>query len=427
MRYATVGALYFMQGLPAGFAFTAVGNRLAADGVAPTAIGRFVALVGLPWALQFVWGPVIDRFQQSPMGRRRPWVVGAQLLALAASLGLLLVRDPARELALVTAAFVVHSVVASVQDTSVDAMAITVTEAEDRARTNAFMRGGMLVGQGTGAAALAAVMDRFGFRAAALALSLTLGALTAATFFVRERAGDALLPGRRARERRPGAADAAPPAADPRPTMRAILTTLARGLFDRESLRLFGAILAVYFAASVFIRTLSTHLVQQLRWDDTALSVLTGTAGMAAALASIVAAGTIAGRLGVRRLLLAVMVAVGAGLLAFGLLAPLWPYAPFTRAALVTWYTVDPAYSVAAMPVLMTLCRRGVEGSQFTAYMALVNLSDVAGSYVSGYALAALPAPAVVCACGALVLAAALAVRRSPFAAPAAALGARPA
>ena len=99
LRAATVFYLYAMQGIPAGFAFTALANRLAAEGVSPPAIGRFVALVGLPWTLQFVWGPVIDRFQGSPMGRRRPWLLGAQCAALLASLGLLAVRDPAAQLA----------------------------------------------------------------------------------------------------------------------------------------------------------------------------------------------------------------------------------------------------------------------------------------------------------------------------------------
>ena len=61
----------------------------------------------------------------------------------------------------------------------------------------------------------------------------------------------------------------------------------------------------------------------------------------------------------------------------------------------------------------MTLCRRGVEGSQFTAYMALVNLADVAGNYVAGYALTVTSAPVIGLACGALVWASWEAVRRA--------------
>ena len=424
LRYATVFYLYVMQGIPAGFALTAVANRLAAQGVTPPAIGRFIALVGLPWTLQFVWGPLIDRFQGSPMGRRKPWVFFAQLCALGASLGLLLVGDPARDLTLLTAAFVCHSVFASVQDASVDAMAITVTRPDERPRTNAFMRGGMLVGQGIGAAGFATIMRQAGFRGAALALSLVLLAFTVLTFLVRERAGDGFFPWSRRRPREaPPAVDAEPGAAAEDLSLRRIFATLVRGLLDAESLRLFGAILAVYFAASVFIRTLSTHLVQRLHWDDTSLSVLIGTSGMAAALGAILAAGAVSGRLGPRRLLLTTMLVIGGYLVAFSALGPYWPHVPLTRGALAVWYTFDPTYSVAAMPALMALCRRGVEGSQFTTYMALVNLSDVAGSYVSGYALTVLPAPAIGLACGALVLGAAAAVQRSAFGRPAPAPG----
>lgn len=417
LRAATVFYLYAMQGIPAGFAFTAIANRLAAEGVSPPAIGRFVALVGLPWTLQFVWGPVIDRFQGSPMGRRRPWLLGAQCAALLASLGLLAVRDPAAQLAALSAAFFVHSVFASVQDTSADAMAISVIPAAERTRITAFMRGGMLAGQAAGAAGLASVMREGGFRAAVLAQSLVLLVLTAATFWIRERPGDARFPWSRARPARDGAPDPAAPApADPRHdlTIREIFTEFARGALSPGNLAMFVALLSVYLAASVFIRAFSVHLVQRLRWDDTALSVLTGTYGMFTAVFAIAATGALAGRVPPRRLLTGVMLVLAAYLVAFNLVAPAWDEPAVVRAGLVVWYTFDPAFSVVAMPVLMGLCRKGVEGSQFTAYMAMVNLADVAGSLASGYALTVVPVPAIGVACGAVVLAALVVVRRSP-------------
>ena len=77
---------------------------------------------------------------------------------------------------------------------------------------------------------------------------------------------------------------------------------------------------------------------------------------------------------------------------------------------------MDPGFSVACIPILMALCARQVEGSQFTAYMALVNLSDIAGAYISGRAQMVFSAPAIGVTCGLLVLAALLvtlkAVRR---------------
>ena len=52
----------------------------------------------------------------------------------------------------------------------------------------------------------------------------------------------------------------------------------------------------------------------------------------------------------------------------------------------------------------MSLCRKHVEGSQFTTYMALVNLADILGAYVSGQAQMHFSAPAIGLVCGVLVL-----------------------
>ncbi|MDQ6926239.1 MAG: MFS transporter, partial [Candidatus Eremiobacteraeota bacterium] len=328
LRYATVFYMYVMQGVPAGFALTAVANRLAAAGVSPVVIGKFVALVGVPWTVQFFWGPIIDRFQGSPMGRRKPWVFFAQILAFVASLAVAFIHEPTQQIGALMVVFFVHSVFASVQDASVDAMAISVTRPEERARVNAYMRGGLLVGEGVGAAVLASIMSRSGFTAAAIVQSFVLLGFTVATFFVRERRGDALLPwGHRRRGAPATSTSAALPVAEPaahplavageRVTMRRILGTMFQGLLAAESLRLFGAILAVYCAASVFIRAFSTHVIQQLHWNDTSLSVLTGTWGVGAAAVAIVLTGAIAERVGARRLLMGVIAIIGIYLVAF--------------------------------------------------------------------------------------------------------------
>jgi PAT family beta-lactamase induction signal transducer AmpG len=112
LRYVAFFYLYVMQGLPAGFALTAVANYLIAEGASAAAVGSFVAVVGLPWAVQFVWGPVIDRFQHSALGRRKPWVVLSQLVAFLASLGILTIDDPVRQVGALSLAFFIHSIFA---------------------------------------------------------------------------------------------------------------------------------------------------------------------------------------------------------------------------------------------------------------------------------------------------------------------------
>ncbi len=58
LRSFTFFYLYVMQGIPSGFALTAIANYLTGKGVAPNVVGSFVAIVGIPWILQFVWGPL---------------------------------------------------------------------------------------------------------------------------------------------------------------------------------------------------------------------------------------------------------------------------------------------------------------------------------------------------------------------------------
>lgn len=406
LRYTTFFYLYVMQGIPSGFALTALANYLTAEGVNSATIGSFIAIVGLPWAFQFVWGPLIDRYQSSLMGRRRPWVILSQSLAFLASLGVVLVGDPIKNLPALGIAFFIHSLFASVQDASVDALAISVIPATERGRINAFMRGGFLVGIGAGAAVLSHVIRKYSFTDAAILQSATLLVGTVITFFIRERPSDALLPGTNS-QKVTGAATRQPWADH---TFRWLFAELFRGLLSRQSVRLFGPIVAVYLANSVFIRAYNYHLIQKMGWADTDVSVLTGTYGMIVALAVALTGGFIADRFGARRLLAVVLLAIATYLIGFNLLADHWTNTGLARSGLVALYFMDPSLSAVAMPVLMSICRPGVEGSQFTTYMALINLCDILGAYLTGHALTVATAPTLGFLSGSIVTAALLVV-----------------
>ena len=399
LRYFTFFYLYVMQGIPAGFALTAVANYLTAEKLSSNQVGTFVAVVGLPWVVQFVWGPLIDRFQRSAIGDRKHWVLLAQLMAFVASLGALLVDDPLRQISLLSLVFFIHSIFASIQDASVDALAISIIPPPERGRANAFMRGGLLVGISLGAAGLSYLINRNGFFYAALTQSLALLALTVLTFFIKEKRDDAWFPWQ---ARRPSANDQ-----EDRPPvgLRWLFAELYRGMTDRRNLLTFGAIAVVYFCNSVFLRTFSFHLINKLRWTDTEVSVLQGTWGTGIVLLVILSGGVLSDRMGPQKLQKIVMLGLGGFLIAFGLLASYWSHVSFATAGLVFSSLADPSFSLAAMPLLMAVCRKGVEGSQFTTYMALVNLCDVAGAYVSGHALVWVSAPVLVFFCGMVVTA----------------------
>ncbi|MFD1143696.1 MFS transporter [Larkinella insperata] len=391
LRYGTFFYLYVMQGLPSGFALTTLTNYLAGRGLSAADIARFGALVGLPWGFKFIWGPLVDRYQHSAMGRRRPWVLLAQTMAFGASLGLLLITDPVQELNTLTIAFVLHGVFASLQDVSVDALAITVVPEGERGRVNALMKGGMITGQALGSAGLALVLSQAGFQTAALLQSVVLGGLLLLTLCIREEPSHAWL-SLRARLIKTEKGESA--------SLTVLLRTLARAMLARPGLQVFLAVALIFLAERLFQRVFTLDLIQRLGWTHTAVSVLGGTYGTLLAVSVALVVGWLSDRLGALPLLRMVTLVMSLCVLGYSLAGAQWMNPVVATGGLVGRQTFESVFSIAALPVLMSLCQRSVAGAQFGFYMALSNQADVVGIYGSGLLYPHVPAPVVGIGCG---------------------------
>jgi len=86
----------FVMGFACGMPLLLTGSVLQAwmseAGIDLAVIGLFT-LVGLPYTLKFLWAPLLDRFTLPWLGRRRGWLLSAQL-ALMASIAWLGVSNP---------------------------------------------------------------------------------------------------------------------------------------------------------------------------------------------------------------------------------------------------------------------------------------------------------------------------------------------
>ncbi len=89
-RVATIAFLGFASGLPLALAGGTLQAWMAVEGVDLKVIGIF-SLVGLPYALKFLWAPLLDRYALPFLGRRRGWIFFIQiaLMGLIISLGLM--------------------------------------------------------------------------------------------------------------------------------------------------------------------------------------------------------------------------------------------------------------------------------------------------------------------------------------------------
>ena len=152
LRLLTLCGLYVAQGLPWGFIAVAITATLAARGLDPGEIAQVTILATLPWSLKWIWGPLIDRFRLPIMGRRRPWILLAQsgmILVL-----LLLAAFPAltQDLGSLKYAIFFVNCFASLQDVSVDALAVDLLKPEERGRANGLMYGSSYAGNALGGA-----------------------------------------------------------------------------------------------------------------------------------------------------------------------------------------------------------------------------------------------------------------------------------
>ena len=124
-RVLLVLVLGFASGLPLLLTYSTLSAWLALEGVRRAAIGAF-ALVGAPYALKFVWSPLVDRLPPPiPLGRRRGWGITIQLALIAAILALGS-QDPKQHLVRMGALALLVAFLSASQDIVIDAWRVEI-------------------------------------------------------------------------------------------------------------------------------------------------------------------------------------------------------------------------------------------------------------------------------------------------------------
>jgi PAT family beta-lactamase induction signal transducer AmpG len=390
--FAFVFAIYAYQGLVAGFALTALPNHHAAMGASAAELGWHAALVGLPWVLQPAWGPVVDRFNDFRMGRRRFWAAVALAGSTAAVLALLAVDDRSA-IGSTSPILAAHGAFAALLDTAVDGMIIDRVPPDGLGRANACTRAGFVSGIAAGAALFAWVLPAHGLDAAALLLAAA-GALASALLaLLREEPTDVWLSLRR-RRAPPGAAPAA------ERTLGRVLRRFLAPMLRRQSLVLIAFCLAVEGAVAVVQLRTGLDLIQGQGWDAPSLSRLQASLGLLGGTLGALVVGWLSDRLGALRGLAAILLLDSAAHAALALLL-----ARSISAAAPLAVGLAAAFPVlvfvALAPAVMRASRCPGAATRFALFMAALNLGGVGGSAVAGVVGTGLPlwAPVLAAAC----------------------------
>ncbi len=351
LRFVFFGLLYLAQGIPWGFLAGGYRVFLIDRGLSNEALGTVMQVAYLPWSFKVFFGPLLDRYRGGRFGRRRPFIVFAEIMMGVPLLALAAV-DPGR-LGLVNVVLFVHNTFAALQDVAVDGLAVDILPENETGRANSIMWAGKTVGVmlGSGGAVLA---KHIGWQATFVAMTLPVWALMLVPLLVRERP--------RSEDARLG-----------REGRRLDVPELLRTL---RFLPTIGGFVIAFLAPAGFalVGVFSTRLYRvDLALSEEALWLLS-IVGTPAGVVGALVGGALADRIGMHKTIAGSMALIGIVMATFASLPGLWPRYGFLLAYGAALQIAVCSYSASSLKFFMRLTNPAVGATQFTAYMAMTNL-----------------------------------------------------
>lgn len=395
-RILLLCALYVAQGLPWGFMVTALVSFLTERGLGDADAGWLTGVVLMPWTFKLFWGPVIDTVTIRSMGRRRPWIVGAQFMMAVTLLGILWSGNLSEQsggagqdgfspefIWRLGCLFFVHNCFASLQDVATDALAIDVLPIAEQGRVNGLMWGAKLFGKAIGAVVMAKVMSvgdayrpGWGIPSAVLIQFLLLLGIMLFPLCMLERPGEKRFPWSR------GSVVVGRDVENFRNPLL-LMRDLVRGfsLVATAALFVYGILSVLGWGiVEVVSKTLYT---QRLGWTFEHFSYATGFA-VVAELCGALAGGYVADRLGRRKVMLLGFGAYGLLHLVFAACPALWTQTWFAAGYLILNPGALAMGAVGFLSMAMNISWTRAAATMFTVYMTLSNLGHVAGNLLAG-------------------------------------------
>ena len=350
---------------------------MAEQEVSPAAIGSFMAIIFLPWALKLVSGPIMDRWSFLSMGRRRPWILAAQAGMFATSVALAILPDPLGHMAWLTALGFLLNFFTAFQDVAVDGMAIEIIPVDQQPRANGFMWGGKTIGIAVATASGAWAINAYGLGFAWFVHAVFVGLIMVIPLALRERPGERLLPwspGRASEEAKRSQLAG----------WRDIGLSLFKVFLLPGNLTIALAGFITLLAHGMFLALMPVVTVQQLGWTDVQFSDLSATAGLASGIIGMAAGGLLAEKLGPWRAVAYSSLLLAVVSIAMGLSPTMWDHRLTIQVYIFALLVLNTLIAIAFFASLMRICWARVAATQFALYLAIANLGLSAGPALLG-------------------------------------------
>ena len=371
-RVLTLCALYVAQGIPWGFITVTFVTYLAVEGVSAGQLAYLLTLGTLPWSVKFLWGPIIDRFQFPEMGKRRPWILIAQSGMILVLSSMLLIPNMSANVNLVGIMFLIYNVFTALQDVSTDALAVDVLESHEFEKVNSYMFTSKAIGGIIGGAGLGTIISFTGIKGAIVLQIPILVVIMLVPLFMTERPGEKLYPWSESTVKGERKQDIE------QKSFKEIFDKI-KIAFSFRSAQL-GIVLSLVMSLSFFlIPVLPLLFVRELGWTEEQFNATKGGIILIVTMLGYVVGGQLGKQFGGKAIIV-YSAFVTALITAFwGMNESLWSNGIFMMSVwslqTFTWAMV----SINIYSLMMRVTWTEVGGTQFTGYMAMMNLSAIIG------------------------------------------------
>ncbi len=354
----------FLMGFSCGVPLLLTGSVLQAwmveAGVDLATIGMF-ALVGLPYTVKFLWAPLMDRFTFRLFGRRRGWLLIAQVALTCAIAGLGLTH-PARNPWLVAAVALLVTFFSASQDIVVDAYRREDLSDKELGLGSSLYVNGYRVGlllAGSGGLILA---DFIPFSMVYLLMAATMLVGIVVTLLARE----------------PQVAEGTPQ------TLEAAVIEPFREYFSREDAWLILAFILLYKIGDIMASAMSTPFYLDIGFSKTEIGAIAKLFGFWATIIGGLIGGIWMLRIGINRSLWIFGVLQAASTAGFAVLALIGHSLP-GLAAVIAFENLSGGMGTAAYVAFMaSMTNRKFTATQYALLSSLMGIPRVLASAPTG-------------------------------------------
>ena len=355
----------FLMGFACGLPLPLTSGLLQAwmkkAGIDLTMIG-LMALVGLPYTLKFLWAPFIDRFTISSMGRRRGWLLLAQIALVFSIAGLGFIKPAQYPVIMILAALLVTFSSAS-QDIVVDAYRREDLADEELGLGSSFYINGYRIGMLLASGGGLILADYLSFKTAYMIMAACMLPAIVTTLLTPE----------------PSIAAGTPK------TMREAIVEPLSEYFSRENAVLILAFILLYKIGDTMASAITTPFYLDLGFSMKEIGAIVKVFGLGATIAGSLIGGMLMLRLGINRSLWIFGFLQGISVAGFAVLARIGYSLP-ALSGVIVFENLTGGMGTAAYAAFMgSITNKKFTATQYALLSSLMGVPRVLASAPTGF------------------------------------------